>query len=169
MLNVKYIKGNVIELAKTKAVDAVAHGCNCFHAMGSGIAPQLNQATKGKLLEVDKTMPYGDINNLGKLTFIYYEGVGYFNLYTQYVHGGHLKNAKLTYVNWGAFEDALKAAIHTTIWAERSSMAIPYIGCGLAGGNIADFKKCINNIEEHFKTSFLEHRTFDLFVVEYDG
>lgn len=165
MLNVKYIKGNIVELAKNKEVDAVAHGCNCFHTMGSGIAPQLNKATNGKLLEVDKTMPYGDINNLGKLTFISHEGTSYFNLYSQYVHGGHLDNKKLTYVNWSAFEQSLKYAIEIAIWANKKSMAIPYIGCGLAGGDISDFKARLSNLQEYFSSS----DDLTLFVVEYNG
>lgn len=40
----KEIEGNIITLAKSGEYDVVIHGCNCFSAMGSGLAPQMAEA-----------------------------------------------------------------------------------------------------------------------------
>lgn len=40
----KEIDGNIITLAKSGEYDVVIHGCNCFSAMGSGLAPQMAEA-----------------------------------------------------------------------------------------------------------------------------
>ena len=169
-MRIEYIKGNVVALAKEKKVGAVAHGCNCFHTMGSGIAPQLNEATNGKLLESDKKMPYGDINNLGNYTYCEHEGVLYFNLYTQYVHGGHLRGAKLTYVHWDSFYMSMYNFILQCDIMNKNILAIPYIGCGLAGGDLNDFNRLLNKLKEEINSHpWHTLDDFVLYVVEYDG
>lgn len=35
---IKYIKGGLLQLAVDGEFDAIVHGCNCFNAMGKGIA-----------------------------------------------------------------------------------------------------------------------------------
>ena len=48
---VKYIKGDIVALFLQGNI--IAHGCNCFHTMGSGVAGQLARAYP-KILEIDK-------------------------------------------------------------------------------------------------------------------
>lgn len=41
---VNYIKGDIVALFLEGNI--IAHGCNCFHTMGSGVAGQLARLTQ---------------------------------------------------------------------------------------------------------------------------
>jgi len=38
---IRYVDGDLVQMAKEGKFDVIAHGCNCFCAMGAGIAPQI--------------------------------------------------------------------------------------------------------------------------------
>lgn len=66
---VKYIKGDIVALFLQGNI--IAHGCNCFHTMGSGVAGQLARAYP-KILEIDKTTTeYGSRDKLGRYVYCF--------------------------------------------------------------------------------------------------
>jgi O-acetyl-ADP-ribose deacetylase (regulator of RNase III) len=84
----KYIDGDLIKLAQRGNFNVIAHGCNCFCQMGSGIAPQMAEAFGCDEFEMERTerseydedteenysIPTyhkGDINKLGNIDFEY--------------------------------------------------------------------------------------------------
>lgn len=155
MYSPEYIKGDLIKLTKQGRFDGIAHGCNCFHVMGAGIAPLINAMSSGIASLVDETSPYGDINKLGTFSHCKFQRytedgellkipveVHVYNLYTQHSTG---KNG--VYVHWDSFSKSLcEAAKHLFIVrGYRPTLGIPLIGCGLAGGNKNDFDYCVRN------------------------
>lgn len=152
-MKIKWAKGDLIKMAKEGHFDAVGHGCNCFHTMNSGIAPLMNEFSNGDLLEADRKTSVGDINKLGSVSYadsniyISQEGelvekrIRLFNLYTQYNFGNSALGQ--VYVHWKSFESALYKMVDMTA---GKNIAIPLIGCGLAGGQIEDFKAAVNQV-----------------------
>lgn len=135
MAIVRYIKGDITETD----IKYIAHGVNCMDKMGSGVAKAL--FTKWpKVKEAYHLMTTGgDETQLGKMC-----GVGVergdkhvFNLYTQYNYGPGDKR----YVNYAAIGEAFKTLANTGI----GHLAIPKIGCGLAGGDWKIVEQIIND------------------------
>jgi hypothetical protein len=96
--------------------------------------------TNGNLLEADKKTRYGDINKLGSFSNYTFNEVDIYNLYSQYTLAGCNQIA----VHWESVYKGLYAIIEQM--ESGQTLAVPYIGCGLAGGNKADFNKVIQNI-----------------------
>lgn len=128
----KYTTGNIVELFKSGY--NVAHGCNCFHQMGAGVAGQLAKYYP-PILAIDKADTLlGDSYKLGtytKATKIHGPGdneVYCFNLYTQYEPGPNL--------DYGALVNCM---IELNEWGSNKIVPplvyMPRIGCGIAGGD----------------------------------
>lgn len=128
----KYITGNIVSLFKSGY--NVAHGCNCFHTMGAGVAGQL-AAAYPVVLNADKGLSeLGDKEKLGTFTrAVKLHGqddheVYCFNLYTQYEPGPNL--------DYGALVNCM---IELNQWGDRMivppTIYMPRIGCGIAGGD----------------------------------
>ena len=69
-MELNYLKGDLIELAKLGTFEVIIHGCNCLCVQGAGLAKQMNAAfgtldpTKFPL----EDMKYrGDMNKLGQI------------------------------------------------------------------------------------------------------
>lgn len=60
----KIIHGDLLQLAQTGKFDVIVHGCNCFGAMGAGIAKQIKDQFP-EAYEVDKQTYKGDRTKLG--------------------------------------------------------------------------------------------------------
>ena len=87
----KYIEGDLIQLAKNGKFNVIVHGCNCFNTMGAGIAkmikdnfigawkadqngnllyrqsarnfnPIMATASKVTIVEVEEILPVGSLN-----------------------------------------------------------------------------------------------------------
>ena len=129
-MNVIY--GNIIDRIKQKDIEVVIHGANCLCTMGSGVARALDTHTKGALLaaDIDNGL-YGDINKLGEYTIAEYDGVSYYNLYSQHTYG---RDGVM--VHWDSVEKGLISIFKAN--AGKRTL-LPLIGCGLAGGEVADF------------------------------
>jgi hypothetical protein len=136
MHNVQYVTGDILDYIEQS--DYIVHGCNCFHTMGAGVAKALNTYTEGRLLDIDKTTSYGDINKLGAYSSIDVDGKVFYNLYTQhgFGRGG-------VFVHWESVKLGLINIINNML--EGEVLALPPIGCGLAGGNIKDFQIHLDN------------------------
>lgn len=144
MTTVNWMKGDLIELTKEGRFDTVAHGCNCFHTMGSGIAPKLNDLTAGRLLREDKDKTYyGDINKMGTVSYVLDDingkQVEFFNLYTQYTYGNR-PNGEV-YVHWDSLYNSIFLMMDLMLGKE---IGIPLIGCGLAGGERVEFEAVLD-------------------------
>lgn len=146
----KIIKGDLIKLALSGEAEIIVHGCNCFHAMGSGIAGALGRQFP-QIPLADSRTPKADPSKLGTYTvadvtrmtvpkkpmerendYDTFKTVTLehpfkcINLYTQYVPGAAFIPS--------IFPDALKKLNKDfkgkTLW-------FPMIGCGIGGGDWA--------------------------------
>lgn len=148
---VKYIDGNIVKLFLEG--NHVAHGCNCFHLMGAGVAGQLAKAYP-PILEVDKSDTFlGDTEKLGNYTkAVGKKGQFCFNLYTQFDPGRNL--------DYGALANSM---INLNKWAEHllvpPTVYMPRIGCGIAGGDWEKVKTLINIFTDNVR----------IIIVDWDG
>lgn len=161
-MEIQKVKGDIVDTLERGETNVIIHGCNCFHTMGSGVAKALNEATNGRLLEADKRTPHGDINKLGEFSSTVYNGVNIFNLYTQHGYG---RDSGATYIYWDSFESGMLGILMglEIYQPEDKIISIPYIGCGLAGGEEKDFWERIETIEGVF-----DDVDFVLQVIEYE-
>ena len=65
----KEIKGDLIQLALEGQFDVIAHGCNCFCTMKSGIAPQMDKRFGCNTWSLEDTSEMGNINKLGQIQY----------------------------------------------------------------------------------------------------
>ena len=98
----KTIKGNLLDAFDRGDVDVIAHQCNCFCNMGSGIAPHIAKRYP-PAHAADNATVKGDANKLGAFTraiiprtvygYSINDGIVY-NLYGQYGYGSNGVNTK---------------------------------------------------------------------------
>ncbi len=141
----KHTKGNLLDLAEAGEFDIIVQGCNCFNAMGAGLAPQIAKRYP-KAEEVDSATTRGNIAKLGNWTMAwsdYYDKnikpFKIINAYTQYVTSQQGEDV----FEYAAFELILRKLAHEY---GRHRFGLPYIGMGLAGGD----KKRIMAMIEYF-------------------
>lgn len=144
----KEIKGDLIELALKGEFDVIAHGCNCFCTMGSGIAPKMDKSFGCGSFNLEKGCYKGDINKLGTNEFGVFElkdpeGL-YFDLtvvnaYTQYYYGQNSPGCHRP-LDYTALRLCLRKMNH--LFAGQH-IGLPKIGCGLAGGDWIVVKEMI--------------------------
>lgn len=148
----KTIKGDLIKLALAGEFDVIVHGCNCFCAMGAGIAKTIKQKFPAAY-QADIETEKGDKSKLGTISWAAIEQshgrLIVVNAYTQYHWRG-----RGTKVDYEALRQVFK-----TIKKEFSGLRIGYpaIGAGLAGG---DWERIAQIIEEELEG---ENHTFVLF------
>lgn len=144
----KEIKGDLIELALKGKFDVIAHGCNCFCTMKSGIAPKMDKAFYCSEYKYEESQYKGDINKLGSVDFETFEvkdsnnlylDLTIVNAYTQYYYGQNSPNCK-TPLDYSALRLCLRKMNH--IFAGKH-IGLPKIGCGLAGGEWVAVKEII--------------------------
>jgi O-acetyl-ADP-ribose deacetylase (regulator of RNase III) len=121
------VTGNLLTLAYEGEFDVIVQGCNCFNAMGGGIAREIAQRFPEAALE-DKKTTKGDYDKLGNYTRVEIDDFFVIvNAYTQYA----MSNGE------DVFEyDAFKLILQKL--ARRYPTArfgFPLIGMGLANGN----------------------------------
>ncbi len=124
-----YKKGDLMEFTE----DAFGHGCNCFKAMGSGVALAVKRVYP-ELYKADQFDERESEGRLGMFTFseLSNKKMGY-NIYSQFKYGVcRPGNVKVQY-------DKLKSALVLVCEDMKNrnllSLALPKIGCGLAGGS----------------------------------
>lgn len=143
------IKGNLINLALSGEAKIIVHGCNCFHAMGSGIAgalaqrfPEIPMADFGtERGSVQKLTTYSVAKVTQELIKPYVsKRVTPFtclNLYTQYRPGKDFLPSLFP----KALQGLNREFKGQTLW-------FPLIGCGIAG---ADWTYVMTQMVEHLK------------------
>lgn len=141
---IKYVDGDLLELANN--FDVIAHGANCFCVMGSGIAPQI-KAKYPEAYDVDCATTAGDINKLGTITHTLNTTPIVVNIYSQYDTKGR-RQGKMD-LDYDALRSGIKA-MKEKFSGKR--FGLPFIGTGLAGG---DVDKVIAIIEEEMRGEYV--------------
>lgn len=126
-------------------IDILVHGCNCYHTMGAGIAKQISGCFPEALIE-DKKTPIGP-EKLGTISIAKVKrlcGVdGYIiNAYTQDTYWDTQRM-----LSYEAVKNCM-IQVREFAQAKNLSIAMPKIGCGLAGG---DWEKVSGILEEVFE------------------
>lgn len=178
--NISFIRGDLLEAAQFGILDAIVHGCNCFCTMGSGIARQVRQKFP-RAYEADLETISGDKNKLGTYSSAEYvlstgsirgRHLNVINAYTQYDFGGEnavrgymdlnsfgnislngnsfeTKNKKV-YFDYDAFEKIF-TDFNTDPKTQGKLVGIPWIGCGLAGGDIIKVLNILERVVKRYK------------------
>lgn len=146
MIELKEVNGDLIVLAKQGKFNVIAHGCNCFCQMGSGLAPQMAAAFGcDKYLMEDPYKHRGNMNKLGSIDYkevqLDKEG-GYrllyvVNCYTQFSYRTSQDPKPLDY---NALVLCFKKMNHVF---RGHHIGLPEIGCHLAGGDWPTVKSLI--------------------------
>jgi O-acetyl-ADP-ribose deacetylase (regulator of RNase III) len=126
----KTIEGDLIKLALEGHFDVIVHGCNCFCAMGAGIAKSIKSEFP-EAFEADLTTEKGVKQKLGSYSQVTVtrngKSITIINAYTQFHWAG--QGVKADY-------DAIRR-VFSQLKAEFGDARIgyPMIGAGLAGGD----------------------------------
>jgi O-acetyl-ADP-ribose deacetylase (regulator of RNase III) len=159
----KYLDGNLLDLAEQGKYDLIVHGANCHNTFGAGIAFQIkNRYPKAYL--ADQMTQAGDKDKLGKFTQAHVSGFKskpnpdktikglhnkaynftVINAYTQY---GFLPR-NVVNVDYDAIENVFKQIklLYDMNPQAPCRIGIPMIGAGLAGGEWDLIEEIIDNI-----------------------
>lgn len=161
------IRGNVLRLAETGVIDGFVHGCNCMHAMGSGIAGEAARRYP-EIPEADREQTVrGDETKLGSFSFVTVPSLEDPGL-TFEVFNGYTQRAP-SYDSSDVFAydklpELCQAISESVAECENYTLGIPRIGAGLAGGDW-------NRIRKIIEDTFEQHGPDDLTLVfiEWDG
>lgn len=140
-----YKKGDVLNAGEA----VIVHGCNCKNAMGAGIARQVRKQCPNAWRADQQTL-WGDRTKLGTFTYgVEASNMIVINAYTQYDYS----RTKVV-VDYPALEEAMKKICNHF---PNEVLAMPKIGCGLAGGDW----KIVSEILERVSTMY--NRTFHIY------
>ena len=148
MINYQEISGDLIDLAKQKNFDVIAHGCNCFCAMGAGIAPQMADAFGCDKFPMEDSKYSGLESKLGTIDYKTVNDIIVVNAYTQYGFGGR------------PFDYSAFAQIVDTMNKEFKGkhIGLPKIGAGLAGGSWPVIKSIIHEGLKDCKVTVVNYK-----------
>jgi O-acetyl-ADP-ribose deacetylase (regulator of RNase III) len=124
-MTLKHTKGNLLDLAEAGDFDIVVQGCNCFNTMGGGIAREIRERYPMAAL-VDNETVKGDYRKLGNFTTAFTGKFLIVNAYTQY----NMSRGTDVF-EYLAFQLILEKLAFVY---PGKRIGLPYIGCGLAGG-----------------------------------
>ena len=149
----KIIKGDLIALAKQGQFDIIIHGCNCHKKMGAGIAAQIREHFPSAF-EADRRTTIGDYRKLSNWTSsmvkIGNHKLFIINLYTQFLPG---PDFMLSALDLGLFKFR-----HEFFDAENLKIGLPWIGCGIGGGNQKEVGTVLNKYSEHLDLTVVEYQ-----------
>lgn len=146
IMAIVYKKGDVLNSGER----VIVHGCNCFNTMGSGLARQIREQYP-KAYIVDQKTLRGDKSKLGTFTYAICgdklaDPIFVVNAYTQYRYG-----RDKVYVDYDALE---KVFTKICDLFPHEVIALPKIGCGLAGGDWDEVSEILERIAKKFKKTF---------------
>lgn len=132
MFNIKH--GDLIKSFIEDKFDAIAHGCNCYHTMGAGIAYTIANRFPAAQT-VDSDTEYGSFEKLGYYSRAITDYGYIFNMYTQHRPG---RNAKL---------EAIKQCfVRLNREYAGFHVGIPAIGCGIGGLELEEVIEVIKEV-----------------------
>lgn len=144
----KEINGDLIELALKGEFDIIAHGCNCWNTMGSGIAKTIREKIP-EAYKADNLTMDGNYNKLGGYTVASHirkddTTLIVYNLYTQYNYGKPSPGCDIP-LDYEALILALRKMKISILNNNNEILKIglPKIGAGLAGGDWNKIKSII--------------------------
>ena len=132
-MSIGIMRGDLISAAKRGHFDLIAHGCNCFHTMGAGIAKQIKEQFPEAYI-TDLQTPYGDIFKLGTISKVIYSDLTVVNCYTQFYFSQKYGPPVDYNAIRGSFQEIYNLLNTHPEHIHRHRIGIPMIGCGLAGG-----------------------------------
>lgn len=133
---IKTISKDLLQAFEEMQFDAIAHGCNCFHTMGAGVAGAIARRFP-RALESDKLYTsYGDKDKLGEYTLVITDFGDIINGYTQF-QLGKCPTDEL-------YSNIRKLFTSLNIDYVGETIGIPRIGSGIAGGSWSEIEKIIN-------------------------
>ena len=148
------IRGNLLDYFRLQQFDTIIHGCNCFNTMGAGIAKQIKDQYP-QAYEADKKTRRGDISKLGDYSYEILNQREYaqiiINAYTQYKWGGYKP------VDYNAIEKVFTKLNEWDTLAQ-TSIGIPFIGAGLAGGDWSRIKAIIESVTPNLNITAVEYK-----------
>ena len=152
----KHKKGNLIDLAEAGEFAIIIHGCNCFHAMGGGIAKEIAQRYVGAAIADKEQTELGAMEKLGTWSIYNTGKFIILNCYTQ-----HIVSRNRDVFEYTAFELILDKLVRLY---PHAKIGMPYIGMGLAGG---DKDRIIAMIEKAAVKQVEERAGGTMTLVEY--
>lgn len=175
---IKEIKGNLIGLCETGVLDGMVHGCNCLHAMGSGIAGQLARRYPIVPAADRKNTTCGDMSKLGYFTEVCVASVvqhdTYFNVFNLYTQKTPTYNGDDVF-DYASFPEGLERIkrdilVYGNAFTDEDDfqtehpykLGFPKIGTGLAGGDWIRIKEMIVN-------AFADCNDIEIYLVDWDG
>jgi O-acetyl-ADP-ribose deacetylase (regulator of RNase III) len=155
---IKYVDGDLIDLAKKGKFDVIVHGANCMSTMKSGIAPQMAKAFGADKFEMEMWGPTIEkLGNIDYQTLVLGEHAIWsldeaknnrnepeltvVNAYTQNMYGRNHSDGVLIPFDYEAFTICMRKMNHEF---RGKHIGLPKIGSGLAGGNWNRIEHIIN-------------------------
>lgn len=158
----KIVIGNL--LTQTEVPD-IAHGANCFHTMGAGVAKGVSLLYPDAY-KVDKETNFGGFSKLGSFSQAITKDKVVFNVYSQYKTGANIE--------YGALYNGLLDVAYSVNAVGKRKFAIPYLmGCGIAGGDWNIVQRIIEQVEtiitENNIAADLKNPDFTIICYDIDG
>jgi O-acetyl-ADP-ribose deacetylase (regulator of RNase III) len=143
---ITYTKGDLLKLINN--FDIIVHGCNCFHTFGAGIAKQIKSKFP-QAYQADLSTKYADKSKLGTYSLSTHNNTIIINAYIQFNYG-----TSKPQLNYQALTNCL-TNIATNY--PNKSIAMPKIGCGLAGGDWKTVEKIITETLKNHQVTIVEY------------
>jgi len=134
--------------------DAFGHGCNCQSTMGSGVAKAVRAKWPAMYEIADCKSPFTPQQKLGAYTYLQLpDGKFGYNIYSQFDYRG--RNVGRMDLDYGALEKSLSGVCLDMLSKSLKTLALPLIGCGLAGGNWNVVEGILNRVSDTYKIDFV--------------
>lgn len=155
-MGIKLVKGNIVTALIKKDIDIFAHGVNCMGGFGSGLAGEITRRLpivreayiekhKGEGWQLGQTQLVewaGAIDDTGNILTKF----AVMNCATQYNYGREpRKQPDGMYCNYAAIRDCMNE-YHETCQIREWLPGVPFIGCGLAGGDWDRVEEIIEDV-----------------------
>lgn len=163
-MTVRESKGDLIAMAEAGHLSGIVHGCNCMHAMGSGIAGQLARKYLEVPLADENGTKHGDFKKLGTYTIAKCRSIqdpsivfDVHNLYTQKMPSYDGNDV----FEYEAFRLGCMKLLAQYEGVKGYKLGFPRIGAGLAGGDWEQIKQIIKDVFGKTK--------MQVFIIEWDA
>ena len=140
---ITYKQGDLLEFSE----DAFGHGCNCQSTMGSGVAKAVRAKWPVMYEVADCQSEFTPSQKLGNYTYVELpENKFGFNIYSQFDYRG--RNVGKMDLDYGALERGVNGVCNHLSSNGLKTLALPLIGCGLAGGNWNIVEGILNRVSD---------------------